>query len=71
MRRATKSEFKLNQSFPKEYDLNKSFTGCAPCLKEALKIDREVKEQSLNENKIRKIKAIVRSIFEDSRNDTK
>ena len=65
MKRATKTEFILNQSSPREYDLNKSLTGCAPCLKEALKIDRQINGQSLNEIKIDKIKTIVRSIFEN------
>jgi len=51
-------------------DLNKFSTGCAPCLREALKIDRQINGKSLNEIKINEIKKIVRSIFESSKNDT-
>ena len=70
MRRTYKGELNLNQSFLKEYDLNKSSTGCVPCLNEALKIERKVNMRSLNEIKINEIKKIVRSIFHGSNNDT-
>ena len=69
MKRANKKEFNFNLSSLKEYDLNKSLTGCAPCLKEALRIDRQVNKKSLNEIKIEEIKKIVRSIFQSSKND--
>ena len=71
MKCTDKIGFNLNQAFPKEYDLNKSLTGCAPCLKEALDIDRQVNGRSLNEIKINEIKTIVRSIFESSKDGTK
>ena len=71
MKRTNRKELYLNQSSPKEYNLNKSPTGCAPCLKEALKIDRQINGRSLNEIKINEIKTIVRSIFESSKDDTK
>ena len=64
------NEFNLNLSSLKEYDLNKSLTGCAPCLKEAQRIDRQVNKKSLSEIKIEEIKKIIRSIFQDSNNDT-
>ena len=70
MRRTNKRELNLNQSSPKEIDLNKSSTGCAPCLNEAKKIDRQVNKRSLNEIKIDEIKKIVRSIFKGSNHDT-
>ena len=70
MKRTNKREFNLDQSSPKVYDLNKSSTGCAPCLNEALKIERQVNQRSLNEIKINEIKKIVRSIFRDSKDDT-
>ena len=70
MKRTNKRELYLNESSPKEYNLNKSPTGCAPCLKEALKIDRQINGRSLNEIKINEIKAIVRSIFESTKNVT-
>jgi len=70
MKRANKNEFNLNLSSLKEYDLNKSLTGCAPCLKEAQRIDRQVNKKSLSEIKIEEIKKIIRSIFQDSNNDT-
>ena len=70
MKRTNKREFNLDQSSPKVYDLNKSSTGCAPCLKEALKIDRKINGRSLNEIKINEIKAIVRSIFNSGKNVT-
>tara|TARA_Y100000590_G_scaffold289070_1_gene325447 strand:- start:428 stop:640 length:213 start_codon:yes stop_codon:yes gene_type:complete len=70
MKRANKTEFNLNESSPREYNLNRSLTGCAPCLKEAQKIDRQFNKISLNENKIEEIKKIVRSIFKGSNHDT-
>ena len=63
MKRTNRRELYLDQSSPKVYDLNKISTGCAPCLKEALKIDRQIKDKPLNEIKIEEIKRIVRSIF--------
>ena len=71
MRRINKKDLNLNQTSPKEYDLNKSLTGCTPCLEEALKIDRKINKRSLNEIKIEEIKSIVKSIFESSDNVTK
>ena len=67
MRRTNKRELNLNQSSPKEIDLNKSSTGCAPCLEQALKIDKKINGRSLNEIKINEIKTIVKSIFESSK----
>ena len=65
MKRTNRRELYLNhQSSLKEYNLNKSSTGCVPCVKEALKIDRQVNGRSFNEIKINEIKTIVRSIFE-------
>ena len=61
---------KLNLSKP-SFDLNISSTGCAPCLNEALKIDRQINDKPLNEIKINEIKAIVRSIFESTHAITK
>ena len=69
MKRTNRVEINLNRS-SQEYDLNKLSTGCAPCLNEALKIDRQIDGRSLNEIKINEIKTIVRSIF-DEENDTK
>ena len=51
-----------------ELNLNKSSSPCAPCLNEALKIERQVNERSLNEIKINEIKEIVNSIFKSSKN---
>ena len=70
MKRTTKRELNLDQSSPKVHDLSMSSTGCAPCLNEALKIDRKIKNRSLNQIKIDEIKTIVRSIFESSKNGT-
>ena len=70
MKRTNKIRFDFNQSSPKEYDLNKSLTGCTPCLEEALKIEKQVDGRSLNEIKINEIKSIVRSIFKGTNNDT-
>ena len=69
MKRTYKRELNLNQS-SQEYDLNKSLNGCAPCLKEALKIDKKINGRSLNEIKINEIKKIVRSIFKSSKDGT-
>ena len=54
----------------RKLNLNKSSAGCAPCLNEALKIDRQINKRPLNEIKINEIKKIVRSIFQSSKNDT-
>ena len=70
MKRTNKRELNLDQSSLKEYDLNKISVGCAPCLTEALKIERQVNQRSLNEIKINEIKKIVSSIFMDSKDDT-
>ena len=68
MKRTNKRELNLNKP---SFDLNKSSTGCAPCLNEALKIDREINEKSLTEMKIDEIKNIVKSIFKGSNNGNK
>ena len=68
MKRTNKREFNLDQSSPIENNLNKLSTGCAPCLNEALKIERQINNRSLSEIKIKEIKEIVRSIFKDSKN---
>ena len=70
MKRTNKTEFNLDRSSPKAYDLNKSSTGCSPCLNESLKIERQINNRSLSEIKIKEIKKIVRSIFKDSKNGT-
>ena len=70
MKRTSKREFNLNQSSPIEIDLNENSTGCAPCLNEALKIERQINNRSLSEIKINEIKKIVSSIFMDSKNGT-
>ena len=66
MKRTNKRRLNLDQA---SLDLNQSSAGCAPCLNEALKIDTKVNNRSLNEIKIKEIKAIVNSIFESSKND--
>ena len=58
---------KLNLNKP-SFRLNKISTGCAPCLGEALKIERKINGRFLNEIKINEIKEIVRSIFSSGRN---
>ena len=52
-----------------EFDLNSSPFGCAPCLKEALKIDRQINKSYINEMKISQIKKIVQSIFENTKKE--
>ena len=64
MKRTNKIENNLNEP---SFDLNKSSTGCAPCLSEALKIDRQINNRHLNEIKIEEIKKIVTSIFKNSK----
>ena len=64
MKRTNKIENNLNEP---SFDLNKSSTGCAPCLNEALKIDRQISNRVLSEIKIEEIKKIVRSIFKSSK----
>ena len=67
MKRTDKRKFDLKNPL---INLNKSSSGCAPCLNEALKIDRQIGKRSLNEMKINEIKKIVRSIFQSSNYDT-
>ena len=62
MKRTNKRELNLNKP---SFDLNKLSNGCAPCLSEALKIDRKVKSRSLSEIKM---KEIANSIFKDGNN---
>ena len=71
MKRTNKRELILNHSSLKGYNLNKSSAGCAPCLNEALKIDKRIGQRSLNEIKIEEIKNIVNSIFKGSSDDNK
>ena len=66
MKRTNKRKLNLNKP---SFDLNKSPYGCAPCLEEALKIDRQINERPLNEIIIEEIKEIVRSIFKNSKDD--
>jgi len=68
MKRADKRKFNLNKPL---IDLNQSSAGCAPCLNESLKIDRQINKRPLNEIKIEEIKKIVRSIFQSLNNDNK
>ena len=68
MKRIDKRKFDLNKPL---IDLKKSSSGCAPCLNEALKIDRQINKRPLNEIKIEEIKKIVRSIFQSLNNDNK
>tara|TARA_Y100000590_G_scaffold169223_1_gene193858 strand:+ start:266 stop:487 length:222 start_codon:yes stop_codon:yes gene_type:complete len=70
MKRTNNRDLNLDHSSPKDSDLNQLSTGCAPCLDEALKIDRQINKRSLNEIKIDEIKNIVKSIFQSSDNDT-
>ena len=55
MKRTYKREKNLNEP---SFDLNKSPTGCAPCLNEALKIEKQIQNRSLSEIKIDEIKAV-------------
>ena len=71
MKRTNKRELDLNRTSPKEYNLNKSSNGCAPCLNESLKIQGHVNNRSLSEIKINEIKEIVNSILQSSKNDIK
>ncbi len=68
MKRTNKENFGLNNPL---IDLNKSSSGCASCLDETLKIERQINESPLNEIKIKQIKNIVRSIFQSSKNGIK
>ena len=68
MKRADKGKFDLSKPL---IDLKKTSSGCAPCLNEALKIDRQISNRVLSEIKIEEIKKIVRSIFQSLNNDNK
>ena len=55
----------MKRTFKKDLDLNKSSVGCAPCIKEAYKIEKKIEERSLSDIKIEEIKEIVNSLFEN------
>jgi len=57
----------LYKSFPKDINLNKISTGCAPCLNETLQIHRKINNRSLNQIKTGEIKEIVNSLFKDKK----
>tara|TARA_B100000029_G_scaffold254275_1_gene251078 strand:+ start:309 stop:524 length:216 start_codon:yes stop_codon:yes gene_type:complete len=59
-----------HQTSPKGSDLNQPSIGCAPCLNEALKINRQINKRPANEIKIDEIKNIVKSIFQNLDNDS-
>ena len=44
MKRTKKRKLTLNKP---SFDLNKSSSGCAPCLKEVTKIDKKVKAEKI------------------------
>ena len=55
----------MKRAFKKDLDLNKSSVGCAPCINEALKIEKKVEGRSFSDIKIEEIKEIVNSLFDD------
>ena len=57
----------MKRAFKKDLDLNKSSIGCAPCINEALKIEKKIDGRSLSDIKIEEIKEIVNSLFEDKK----
>ena len=57
----------MKRAFKKDLDLNKSSIGCAPCINEALKIEKKIDGRTLNDIKIEEIKEIVNSLFEDKK----
>jgi len=61
----------MKRTYKRELNLNKSPIGCAPCLKETLKMNENFKKISLNKVKMDKGKNIVRSIFEEINDDKK
>ena len=67
MKRTNKRKLNLNKPL---FDLNYSSTGCAPCLNEALKMEKKVNNRSLSEIKIEEIKNIANSIFNRSDDKT-
>ena len=54
----------MKRAFKKDLDLNKSSVGCAPCINEALKIEKKIDGRTLNDIKIEEIKEIVNSLFD-------
>ena len=62
MKRTDKRKFDLKNPL---INLNKSSSGCAPCLNEVDKIEKKINNRSLSEIKISEIKKIVNSIFEN------
>jgi len=55
----------MKRASKKDLDLNKSSIGCAPCINEALKIEKKVEGRSFSDIKIEEIKEIVNSLFDD------
>ena len=54
----------MKRASKKDLDLNKSSIGCAPCINEALKIEKKVEGRSFSDIKIEEIKEIVNSLFD-------
>jgi len=53
----------MKRASKKDLDLNKSSIGCAPCINEALKIEKKIDGRTLSDIKIEEIKEIVNSLF--------
>ena len=66
MKRTNKRNINLDDH--PSLNLNKFSVGCAPCLNEASKVDRQINDRELSEIKINEIKAIVNSLFENKNN---
>tara|TARA_B100000029_G_scaffold112165_1_gene104273 strand:- start:3508 stop:3708 length:201 start_codon:yes stop_codon:yes gene_type:complete len=66
MKRTNKRNINLDDH--PSLNLNKFSVGCAPCLSEASKVDRQINDRELSEIKINEIKAIVNSLFENKNN---
>ncbi len=52
----------------KVISLNISSVGCTPCKNAAIKMQQKIRKKKLNEIKINKIKEIINSMFDGSKN---
>ena len=53
----------MRREIKKDLNLNKSKTGCSPCLNEAMKMKQQLSNREVSEIKIEEIKKIVSSLF--------
>jgi len=55
----------MRRTKKQDLNLNKLKTGCSPCLEQAKKMQRKIRDRELSEIKLKEIKDIVSSLFKE------